>query len=63
MCSLKRIKWVLEMLTVDKMNLVILSQDFANDGFCTKEEKWFKTRYCVQGRSFCNLCVSIRIGS
>lgn len=34
-------------LTPDKANIMLISKTLNNE--CTEKEKWFNTRYCVQG--------------
>jgi len=39
----------MEMLTVDRANIMVLSKRYAQPGFCSLKEKWFKTPYKVEG--------------
>jgi len=48
LCCLQHIRMVLDLMTADRINLMVLSQQFA-DIRCLQEEKWFKTKYVVQG--------------
>jgi len=46
---LQVIKSCTELLTADKANIMVLSKRYAEPGFCTQKEKWFKTPYKVEG--------------
>ena len=47
--SFKIITDIQNCLTPDKANIMLISKTLNNE--CTEIEKWFKTRYCIEGLS------------
>jgi len=39
----------MDLLTANRVNIMVLSKRYAEPGFCNRKEKWFKTPYKVEG--------------